>query len=162
MAMHHYEESALVHAAPKKLFAFVDDPLHLSSHMGRPSWMMGGGRMKTETDKGRGQKVGSHIRMGGKIFGIRLFLDEVVTQYNPPRVKTWETVGNLRLLIIGHYQMSVKVEPHEGGSVLRVSIDYGLPSTNVWLGRLFGRTYAKWCVSQMIKSAYEHFEKQKR
>ena len=116
--------------------------------------------MHVSVDDGRGQKIGSHIRLSGKVFGITLYLDEVVTRHQPPRLKTWETVGDLRLLVIGHYRMSVEVEPRDGQSLLRVSIDYDLPPTNVWLGRLFGGTYAKWCVQQMTKGARGHFATQ--
>lgn len=125
--------------------------------MTRPSWMMGGGRMDISADEGRGQKVGSHIRMRGKAFRIKMFLDEVVTQYDPPHVKVWETVGDIRLLVIGHYRMSVRVEAQNGHSLFRVSIDYDLPSKNAWLGRLLGRMYAKWCVNKIIEDvqAYE-------
>lgn len=31
--------------------------------------------------------------MSGKVFGVRLFLDEVVTRRNPPTDKVWETVS---------------------------------------------------------------------
>ncbi len=113
--------------------------------------------MDVSVDDGRGRKVGSHIGLRGKAFGIALFLDEVITRYEPPHVKTWETVGDLRLLVIGPYRMSVELEPQDEHSLLRVSIDYDLPSTNRWLGRLFGGTYAKWCVQQMIRSTRDHF-----
>lgn len=161
MAMRHYEESALVQAAPKALFAFADDHSNLSSHMGRPSWMMGGGRMKTEADEGGGRAVGSHIRMSGNVLGIKLFLDEVITKHNPPRAKTWETVGTPKLLVIGNYRMGFEINDENCISRLRVSIDYELPAaaSTRWLGCLFGGIYAKWCVRQMIKTAQEHFEK---
>ena len=55
--------------------------------------MMGGGRMITEVDSGLGQKVGSHIRMAGKVFGIAVSLDDVIIDYAPPGLKVWETVG---------------------------------------------------------------------
>ena len=120
--------------------------------------MMGGGRMEVSVDEGRGQKVGSHIRLGGTAFGIQLFLDEVVTRHEPPRIKTWETVGDLRLLVVGHYKMGIEITPRGSDSMMRVYIDYGLPTTNVWLGRLFGGMYAKWCVGQMISGALDQFK----
>lgn len=155
--MRYHEDSVLIDGSAEDLFAYVDDHARLSAHMGQSSWMMGGGRMTTFVDDGRGQEVGSHIRMSGKVFGVTLFLDEVVTRHEPPRLKTWRTVGDLRLLVIGHYRMSVEVEPQDDHSLLGVSIDYDLPTTNAWLGRLFGGTYAKWCVQQMIQGAREHF-----
>ncbi len=159
--MRHYEESVPIQAAPKTLFAFVDNHSHLSSHMGRSSWMMGGGRMKTETDEGRGRTVGSHIRMSGNVLGIKLFLDEVIIQREPPRLKVWETIGTPRLLVIGQYRMGLEISDENGISRLRVFIDYGLPAKNAWLGKLFGGVYAKWCVRQMLQSAREKFKKQR-
>lgn len=157
--MNHYEASVLINASAEDLFAYVDDHARFSSHMSRSSWLMGGGRMEFSVDEGRGQKVGSHIRLSGKVFGVRFFLDEVVTRHEPPRGKTWETVENLRLLVIGHYRMSIEVEPQNRRSLLRVSIDYDMPFKNAWLGRLFGNAYAKWCVGQMINGAQDHFAK---
>ncbi len=157
--MRHHESFALIKALPAKVFAYVDNHAQLGSHMSESSWMMGGGRMDISIDKGRGQRVGSHIGLSGKAFGITLFLDEVVTRREPPRVKVWETVGNLRLLVIGHYRMGVELDPQDSNSLLRVYIDYDLPSKNTWLGRLFGESYAKWCVRQMIKDTHDHFAK---
>src|SRR5215510_16583662 len=81
---HHYEASALVQATVERVFAYVDDPTHLSSHMSKSSWMMAGSRMQIELDDDRGQRVGSRIRMSGRIFGLRLSREEVVTEYNFP------------------------------------------------------------------------------
>lgn len=153
----HYESRVLIKAPAEDLFAYIDDHVHLSSHMNKSSWMMGGGRMNTSVDNGNGQRVDSHIYMNGKAFGITLFLHEVVTRRQPPFVKVWETVGNLRLLIIGHYRMGLEIEPQGSNSLLRVYIDYDLPVTHAWLGRLFSSIYAKWCVEQMLRGAYLHF-----
>lgn len=153
----HYEDSVLVPADAEKVFAFIDDHTRLSSHMNTSSWMMGGGRMDTSIDAGHGQEIGSHIRMSGKVFGISIFLDEVVTRREPPRIKIWETVGTPRLLVIDQYRMTVEIQPQENGSLLRVSIDYNLPTTNRLLGKLFSGYYAKWCVQQMIKDARSYF-----
>lgn len=155
----HYEDRLLINASVADAFAYVDDHAHLSSHMNRPSWRMGGGRMVASVDDGNGQRIGSHIRMSGKALGIKLFLDEVVTQREPPHIKVWETTGALRLLIVGHYRMGIQVEPQGEKSSLRVYLDYELPCSNAWLGRLFGGIYAKWCVQQMIRGTCEYFAK---
>ena len=119
---------------------------------------MGGGKMDTHVDEGKGQKVGSHIRMNGKVFGINLFLDEVVTEHKPPSRKVWETVGNPKLFVIGNYQMGVEIYPQRDKSKLKVFIDYDLPTgPSKLLGVLFGAMYAKWCVRQMWSGVIEHF-----
>lgn len=152
-----YKKSLLVNTCQKDIFSYADDHSKFSSHMNKSSWMMGGGKMKTSVDEGRGQKVGSHIRMEGKVLGIKLFLDEVIIEHETPRRKVWKTVGNPKLLVIGHYQLGFEIEPRDSKSLFTVFINYDLPEKNTWLGELFGNIYAKWCVSQMINSARDHF-----
>ncbi len=158
-AFRHYEETALVSAGPEELFAYVDDHTRFSSHMSKSSWMMGGGSMHTSVDEGRGQKVGSHIQLQGKVFGISLWLDEVVTEHTAPFRKLWKTVGTPRLLIIGHYEMGLEIIPDGEGSRLTVFINYELPLSprTRFLGYIFSGMYAKWCVRQMLQGAQTSF-----
>ena len=115
--------------------------------------------METQIDEGKGQKVGSHIRMEGKVFGINLFLDEVVTEHTPPSRKVWKTVGNSKLLVIGNYQMEISLIPENGKTKLKVFIDYDLPTGGLrLLGYLFGGMYARWCVKQMLSGVAEYFK----
>ena len=155
----HDECSGDVAADAATLFAYLDDPTRLSSHMGRRSWRMGGGRMDVSVDDGRGRAVGSHIVLAGRAFGFRIELDEVVVEHRPPEAKTWETVGVPRLLVIGAYRMGFLIQPRERGSMLRVFIDYALPSRGAsrWLGRMFGKAYARWCTQTMVTDAAAHF-----
>ena len=159
MATHHFETTALVPAPADEVFAFVDDHSKLSAHMSQSSWMMGGGRMSTAIDEAKGQAVGSHIRMSGQVFGLRLVLDEVVAHRKPPTEKIWETVGTPSLLVIGSYTMGIQISPEGAGARLRVFIDYDLPTKwpTSWLGRVFGGIYARWCVGQMVEGATRHF-----
>lgn len=158
-ARRHFEDSISISASPQEIFNFTDDYSRLSTHMSQSSAMMGGGRMAVLVDSGRGQRVGSHIRLSGKAFGITVFLEEVVTFYEPPYRKEWETVGEPKLIVIGHYRMGFEINKEGGSSKLKVFIDYELPSSSStrWLGYLFGKTYAKWCVEQMLQDAQKHF-----
>jgi hypothetical protein len=155
----HVESSAFIDVSPEDVFAFVDDHSQFSSHMSESSWMMGGGRMSVELDEAKGQAVGSHIRLRGRVFGVPLNLDEVVTRREPPTDKVWETVGAPRLLVIGAYSMGLKITSEAQGSRLRVFIDYQLPEgwVTYWLGWLFGRFYARWCVGQMLTGVLKQF-----
>lgn len=159
--MKHYEETVFIPATPEVLFAYLDDHTRFSSHMSTPSWRMGGGSMQTSVDEGRGQNVGSHIQLQGTVFGVHLFLDEVVLEHRPPSRKVWKTVGTPRLLVIGHYRMGFEITFEKAGSNLRVFIDYELPeSTRTrWLGVLFSKLYARWCVRQVGHGSSEYFSK---
>lgn len=110
--------------------------------------------MRTETDEGRGQAVGSVIRMSGSILGISLWLEEAVVERVPVHRKTWETLGEPRLLVIGRYSMGFEMVPGGQGTQLRIWIDYDLPSAGWqrWLGKLMGRFYADWCVRKMLQA----------
>ncbi len=160
--MKHYEENILIQANPVDVFNYADDHRNFSSHMNQSSWMMGGSSMKTEPDDGKGQKVGSHIRMNGKVFGVNLYLDEVITEYDPPNHKAWATVGDVNLLVIDQYKLGFKIIPNGDTSDFRVYIDYGLPKS--WktklLGQLLSGIYAKWCVKQMVGGVKNQFSSQ--
>jgi polyketide cyclase/dehydrase/lipid transport protein len=160
MASRHVDDSGFVAARPEQVFDFVDDHARFSSHMSQSSWMMGGGRMSIEVDDAKGQTVGSHVRLAGRFLGLSLSLDEVVTRRIPPFEKAWDTVGDPHLIVIGPYRMGVEIRPETQGSRLRVFIDFDFPGGLVtyWLGRLFGRLYAKWCVRQMLQGVVRHFE----
>ena len=78
--------------------------------MQKSSWMIAGGRMNYEMDGEQGRAAGSIIRMRGSVFGIALGVEEVVTEYAPPRRKAWRTTGEPELLAIGPYRMGFEVE----------------------------------------------------
>lgn len=156
---HHEAFTVAIWATAADVFAFVDDQLRLSSHMSQSSWKMGGGKMNIEFDELGGKSIGSKIRLSGKMLGITLWVEEIVTDRAPPFRKTWETIGRPRLLVIGSYRMGFEITASATGSLLRVFIDYHLPQTILahWLGRLFGQYYARWCTRQMANDAASHF-----
>ena len=157
---HHRDATAFVPVPARSVFERLDDQTRLAEHMGRPSAMMGGGRMTYEFDALGGQAVGAHIRMGGEAFGLGLFVDEVVTVRNPPGRKVWRTTGEPRLIIIGAYEMGFEITDEGPGSHLRVWIDYALPSHG-WAKRIpaLADVYARWCVRRMVSDAVQHFSR---
>jgi hypothetical protein len=144
---------------PERLFTHLDDHRRLSSHMEKPSLMTAGASMRIDTDADHGQAVGSVIRMSGRVLGVRLGLEEVVTEHAPPQRKVWETVGEPTLLVIGAYRMGFSIEPFTGGSRLVVFIDYARPGRGLarLLGGLVGRYYAAWCTRRMAEDARAAF-----
>lgn len=153
----HEEQTVQLPARPEEVFAFADDHRHLAGHMNEKSMMMAGSRLTSEIDGNGAREIGDHVRMGGRVMGVHVELDEVVSERDVPSHKAWETVGTPKLLVIGPYKMGFDVSPSHGGAELRVSIDYDLPRRNAWLGRLLGRSYARWCLRQMTNDVARHF-----
>ena len=156
---YHFADEAVTAAPPAVLFAHLDRHSQLSAHMTRRSWMMGGGKMDITTDDGGFQRLGSRLRLAGRAFGLTLFLEEEITDYRPPQMKVWRTIGSPRLLIIGHYRMGFEITAAPTGSRLRVFLDCDLPSGVVTrlLGRLLAPMYGQWCVRNMVAEGEKKF-----
>lgn len=154
----HHENAVTLNASPETAFPYLDDFRKLSAHMEKSSAMTMGSKMRITTDALDGRAVGSRVRMDGKMLGMTLSLEEVVTERQPPFKKAWQTV-DAKLLVIGQYQTGFVLSPTGDRSLLRVFIDYELPHQGFarWLGRLFGKTYARWCVERMVNDAVAHF-----
>ena len=153
-SLHHRSEVDIGTDA-HSLFALLDDHRRLAGHMEKPSLMMAGATMRVETDALKGQAVGSVIRVTGRVLGVNLAVEEVVTDRVPPLRKTWETRGEPRLLVIGSYRMGFTISPEGDHSRLVVFIDYKLPPRGFayGLGLIFGRAYAAWCTRRMASDA---------
>ncbi len=152
-----HEETSVVLSAPlDAVFAHLDDFHKLGAHMEKPSGMMMGSKMAIQTDERHGRAVGSKVRMSGKMLGMTLSLEEVVTEREAPWRKAWETV-NTDLLVVGPYRLGFELSPEEGRTRVKVFIDYALPDKRTWLGRLLGKTYARWCTRRMAGDALAHF-----
>ena len=154
-----YESSGTATAPIERVFVHLDDHERLSGHMTQPSWKMGGGHMAISVDAGRFRSVGSRLRLSGRVFGIMLNVEEVIVDHQPPYRKTWETIGEPRLLVIGGYRMTFELTPRGTNTAIRVSIEYGRPARGFphVLGILFADYYARWCTHRMVADAIQHF-----
>ena len=87
-----HESRRRIEATAEALFSYLDDHRRLSGHMSKPSWMMAGASMQIEFDAQKGQVVGSRIRLSGRVLGLDLHVEEVVTEHTAPLRKVWATV----------------------------------------------------------------------
>lgn len=151
----HEEREVRIAASVEQVFALLDDPVALSAHMRRPSWRMAGAAVTVQSDPPPGHGVGTVIRMDGRVLGIPLHLEETVTEHAPPWRKTWATVGEPRLLVMGAYRMGFVLTQQRKTTLLRVWIDYALPTSPIGrlLGKLLAPFYARWCVRRMAEDA---------
>ncbi len=119
--------------------------------------------MNLSLDQEAGRAAGSRMRLEGRVLGVQLSLEEVVTEHTPPSRKVWMTVGAPRLLVIGAYRMGFVLARAADAAVASVSlnvfIDYALPERGVpWLlGRMVGGWYARWCTQRMVVDAQATF-----
>lgn len=153
------EASGRIEASPAAIYEFLDDQSNLSAHMRQSSGMMLGSSMDIHMEADHTRRVGSRFGFTGRILGIPLSVEEVVTGREPPVSKTWETTAEPHLWVIGRYMMGFDLAPANGGTTLRVSIRYDLPTAGFThiLGRIFGGIYAAWCTRQMVADAQRHF-----
>lgn len=154
----HHETRVKLRAPPDVAFSYLDDFNNLSSHMAKRSTMLMGARMSIKTDALDGRSVGSRVRMAGRMLGMALSLEEVITDRQPPFRKAWETV-DVDLLVIGQYRLGFELSASGDQSDLRVFIDYDLPRKGAgrWLGKALGAAYARWCTARMANDAASHF-----
>jgi len=154
----HFETSVALRSSCADVFEYLDDFAHFGEHMMSSNWMMAGSAMRYEFDETSGRAQGALVRLIGSFLGLRIVIDERVVERAPPYRKSWETVGSPRMFIMKGYRMGFEVLPRNEGSYLRVFVDYAIPESGLarLLGRLFGSTYARWCVRSVIDGTSAH------
>jgi hypothetical protein len=136
---------------PAAAFAILDDPFRVAGHMRRRSWRTGFSRLaivELPPDALGRPRYGWR----GRVFGLPIAIDEVVTARDPPRLKAWETIGSPRMWVIDQYRIEFRVEATATGCVVELSIDYTLPERGVgrFLGPALGHAYQRWCLDRMV------------
>lgn len=115
--------------------------------------------MELETDRHGGRRKCSHTTLKGRAFGVPIRLETEVTQRDPPTIKRWQTVEEPRLLVIGRYRMTARIDRAPRQSLVTIRIDYALPGTrHGTIARWLARIYARWCVRRMASDVVSAFE----
>lgn len=68
------------------------------------------------------RSIGSRFGFTGRILGIPLRVDEIVTGREPPTRKTWETTKEPTLWVIGRHEMGLQLSDRNGRAQLNVYI----------------------------------------
>jgi len=82
-------------------------------------------------------------------------IDEVRTAWVYPSRKAWKTRGAKACAVIDAYSMGYEIAAEDGGSRLKVWIDYA-PSRRP-LTELAARVYARWRVDDLAQDAADSF-----
>jgi hypothetical protein len=146
-------------ATPAKVFCWVDDPRNTGMHMSQPSLAMLGASLRVERQSASMTGVGTTYRSWGRVLGLPVDFTTTVTSWTREREKTWRTIGEPALIVLGHFEMHFSVAPAVPGTRLRLAIKYNLPATLFGrvIGRILAAPYARWCLRRIANDAQAAF-----
>jgi hypothetical protein len=137
------------------VFQCLDNLGVTGMHMTQSSTMMMGSKLDlkflTENQTGLGTKY----RWTGKMAGIKMDFTVEVTKWIPGKEKTWETIGDPKLIIYSWYQMHLLLTKIPNGTIAQLSISYKKPEGVFYkiLSFLFADWYCRWCLKHMLEDA---------
>jgi hypothetical protein len=151
----------LIHLTPKKVFAQMDDFSKTGMHMTEGSMMMMGSKLALQQLSSNSTGVDAKYRWYGKIMGMSMDFSEVVTKWQPPILKEWETFGDAKMIIMSWYRMWFEIIPTENGTTAKISISYLPPKQWFYkiLSFFFANWYCNWCLNNMLNDSKSNLEK---
>ena len=141
MVMKTKTKSNLIHSTSEKVFAQMDDFSKTGMHMSESSMMMMGSKLKLEQLSINSAGVGAKYRWYGKMMGMTMDFSETVTEWQPPKLKEWETIGKAKIIIMSWYRMWFEITPAENGTIAKISISYLPPKE--WYYKIFSFFFCK-------------------
>jgi hypothetical protein len=150
------ERIEIYDAAPEDVFKCIDNLGVTGMHMTKSSWMMMGSKLKLEYLTEQHNGLGAKYSWTGKMMGMTMDFTVEVTQWVEGKEKTWETVGEAKMIIYSWFQMHLTTTPmFNKGAKAELSITYKKPKglLNNILCFLFADWYCHWCIKQMLGGA---------
>ncbi len=142
-------------APPGKVFDCIDDLGVTGTHMTKSNAMMMGSKLKLEFITPNKKGPGTLYRWTGTMMGMAMDFTVKVTQWTAGSEKTWETIGDTKLIIYSWYRMHLKVQPIPEGAFAELSISYQPPAGrfNQIISFVFAGWYCRWCLKKMLGDA---------
>jgi len=86
---------------------------------------------------------------------------ETVTKWEKDKSKTWETIGDAKIIIMSWYNMNFELQPQGNDTLAVLSISYKKPKGWFYklLSFLFAKWYCRWCLNNMLNDTKAHVEK---
>lgn len=155
-----YGKGILINSTTEKVFSQMDDFSKTGMHMSESSMMMMGSKLKLEQLSTMATGVGAKYRWYGKMMGMTIDFSEVVTKWQPPLLKEWETIGDAQIIIMSWYRMWFEILPDRHGTRAKLSISYLPPKEWYYkiLSFFFVRWYCNWCLNNMLNDTKKALE----
>ncbi|MFE3869965.1 hypothetical protein ACFX5F_01850 [Flavobacterium sp. ZS1P70] len=155
-----FQKTMVIHSTPEMVFAQLDDLSKTGMHMSQSSLMMLGSKLKLEQLSTNSIGMGSKYRWYGKMIGMIIDFSEIVTEWQPPVLKKWETVSDAKIIIMSWYRMWFKISSHKKGPTVKLAISYLPPKHWFYkiLSFLFAKWYCNWCLNNMLHGAKKNLE----
>lgn len=149
----------IIKGKPEEVFAFMDDIANTGMHMTKTNAPMMGSKLTVEWLTNYKTGLGAKYRWRGKVIGMKMDFTVEVTKWIKGKEKTWESVGETKMIVLSWYRMYLILTPLENGTTqVELGIYYTKPKGSV-LGFILGRRYAVWCVKSVLKDTRKHFNK---
>src|SRR5512138_1320882 len=98
-----------IQAPPEKVFETLDDLGVTGMHMTQSSPMMMGSKLHLQYLTENHIGLGSKYRWTGKMVGLNMDFTVEVTKWIKGVEKTWETMGEAKMIIYSWYRMNLLV-----------------------------------------------------
>ena len=142
-------------ALPGEVFDLIDDLGITGMHMTKSSMALMGSKLDLNYLTEHHTGPGSKYRWTGKMIGIKMDFTVEVTKWIYGVEKSWETIGEARMIIYSWFRMHLLLRNQNGGAVAELSITYEKPIQ--WylkiLSFLFAGLYARWCLKNMLSDS---------
>ena len=154
-------KNTLIHSSREKVFTQMDDFSKTGMHMTESSMMMMGSKLKLELLSTNATGVDACYHWYGKLMGMTMDFSEIVTKWQTPILKEWETIGEARIIIMSWYRMWFEITTVENATNAKISITYRLPKEWYFkiLSFLFAIRYCNWCLNNMLNDTKKNVEK---
>lgn len=146
-------KSVLIKSTPEIVFWQMDDFSKTGMHMSKSSMMIMGSKFQLDQLSNNSSGFGARYRWYGKMAGLPIDFSELVTKWQPPLLKEWETIGDAKIIIMSWYRMWFELSPLENSTIAKLSISYLPPKQWFYkfLSFLFANMYCNWCLKNMLE-----------
>ncbi len=156
-------KSIMIRADPKRVFAYMDEIGNTGMHMTKSSMPMMGSSLHLQQLTEHTTGLGSKSRWYGKVLGFTMDFTVVVTKWIEGKEKIWETVGNVRMIILSWYRMRLVLSPVGPYTNAELDIEYEMPRNIFFriLAFILTPWYASWCIGSMLRDSKTALEQTK-